>query len=426
MSGGVVPSGKVRRVLRARHPDEPWRWREDWEQGVIPASREGGPGTAWLIALLVLAIGVTFAVLAWDKLVGDGPSPVWFVFLFPLLGVHLALRAAVVTARALKYGRPALRLAGAPCVLGGSVQGTVEFRRGRFPQVHHVELELQQRVTRERGTSSSKEILTEIFWSLRVPAAIQAGASAIPVSLPIPADGNPTGGDELPATSWRLRIQAETAGPDLDAVFDLPVRDGGDGGDPAQTKDAIDAAQTEAVMGGGEKALIDSLGREGIRLSRHAAGLDLRVRPIGLRRGGFAIAALVFAALPVLYWIFLLSGQSGAGRWAGFVPLATLGATVLCLTMAKSYHVRAGRQGLRVVRRILGVPSSWQIRHEDIASLEAHSSMSSSSANQRVSYYDLVLKWRWRAKVTRVRIALGITEKALATALAEALRQGGA
>jgi len=395
-----------------------------WEEREIRASGAGGPLSSWLIALLVLAIGGSFVFVAWGELMKGKEPFLWLLLLFPFMGLLLAARALVVTARYFRYGRPVLRLDSAPCLLGGVVQGTVEFQARRLPSFQSAELELQERHLEQVKTTKGTRSQFRVVWSLRVPVELRQGGNSVPVALPVPSDGSQTDTAGFGAVSWRVCLRAVTEGADLDVAFDLPVQAGADD-DPEQTKAGIEAAAARNVAEAGEEAMIERLRREGVALRRHPAGLELRVRPLGLRRSGFAIMALIMLALPAGYWLLVLRNQQSLGRWAGFGVFAALAALVFIPTMTKSYRVLAGRRGLRIVRHILGVRSVWQIPYETIESIQPHSSMSTSDANGTVHYYDLKMTWRGGDSSRTVRLGLGITDKALAAALAQTLSQSG-
>jgi len=409
------------RAQKARFPDEPWRWREDWESGVIPASKEGGPAGAWVLAVLFLAVGCGVTFLAWGELMSGKEPMLWFVTIFPFIGVCSLLRALVVTARAVKYGRPVLRLESTPCVLGGQLQGAIEFRNRRLPSAESAELELQERHVVVKKTRDGSRSETRVVWSLRVPIEVHGGENTVPVSLPIPSNGRQIDVDSPNMINWRVCLRVATPGADANVAFDLPVF-AGEGGDPEQTKKRIESAREQDVLEAGEDALIDDLRQEGVRLKRYPAGLELHVRPLGLRRWGFAVTALVFAAIPVVFWFLALRKNPSIWRWLGFTPLAALGALIGSLTLTKSFRVRAGGKGLRITRHILGMPSVWQVPYEAIESVQPNSTMSASSAEGTVRYYDLDIKWQARGKSRKVCLGLGITDKAMAGALAQALR----
>jgi len=410
------------RAQQARFPEEPWRWREDWESGVIPASKEGGPVGAWVLAVLFVGVGVGVTFAIWGDLMSGKEPILWFFTLFPFVGLILTLRALVVTARAVKYGRPVLRLESTPCVLGGQLRGTIEFGGCRLPPCEAAEAEIQERHLIQTKTSRNRtQSRIKVMWSLRLPLPLRGGENSIPVSLPIPSNGAETDGVSSGGINWRVCLRATTPGPDLHVAFELPVFARA-GGDPAQTKNVIEAAAAQSVTEAGEDALIGNLQREGVRLVRYPAGLELRVRPIGLRRSGFAITALVFMVIPVAFWWFALRPHPSIWRWLGFAPLAALGALIGSLTLTKSFRVRAGGKGLRITRHILGIPTVWQVPYEAIESVQPNSTMSASSAEGTVRYYDLDIKWQARGKSRKVCLGLGITDKAMAGALAQALR----
>lgn len=406
-----------RSARRARHP-------AGREEGGIRASREGGPLASWLIALIVLATGSTFTFVVWGELMSGRLPLLWLILIIPFTGLLLAGRALVATVRYFRYGRPVLHLETVPCPLGGMIRGTVEFPGRYLPLFESAELELQERHLLHRKTGKKTESRMETVWRVRVPIPLPTGGNSIPLVLPVPGDGKPTEETGLNQVAWRACLRAATGGADLNVAFDLPVV-AVPGGDPEQTKATIEAEAARKVLEGGEKVLIDQLRREKVALLRHPAGLELRVRPLGLRRFGFGIVALFMLALPAGYWLVALRDQQSLGRWLGFAVLATVAALVFIPTMTKSYRVLAGSRGLRIVRHILGVPKVWQIPYEAIESIQAHSSMSTSDANGTVHYYDLKMTWREGDSSRTVRLGLGVTDQALATALAHMLRQSG-
>jgi len=48
---GFFDSDKTKQ-LQAEHPDEPWKWREDWVAGHIASGTTASAVGAWIIALI--------------------------------------------------------------------------------------------------------------------------------------------------------------------------------------------------------------------------------------------------------------------------------------------------------------------------------------------------------------------------------------
>ncbi|MDX9978969.1 MAG: hypothetical protein RBU25_02875 [Lentisphaeria bacterium] len=393
------------------------------QEGAIRASREGGPLTSWLIALFVLGTGGVLVFGAWEEM--GGQPLLWLLLVYPFAGVLLAVRAMTVTIRLFRYGRPVLCLKSVPCPLGGAISGVIEFPGLRLPPFQSAELELHERhlLHRNPGRNSRKDQM-ETVWKVRVPIQLPPGGNRLAVTLPVPGDGKPTEPTGDDRVAWRILLRAATEGVNLGAAFDVPVS-AGPGGDPGQTKATIEAAALRQYLAEGEKALMVRLDRERLTLRRYPAGLELRVLPLGLRRIGFGIASLFLLCLPLGYWVTVLQLQQSLGRWLGFAVLATAAALVSIPTMTKFFRVQAGRNDLRVVRHIFGIRRVWQIPYESIESIQPHSNMSGSDANGTVNYYDLKIVWRAGDTNRTVRLGLGITDKALATALAHTLNQPG-
>jgi hypothetical protein len=417
--GEKVPSNAIRKQRQESFPDEPWRWREDWEQGVIAASGDEGLLLTWAGGLLVLGVGCGVMFTLRRTLMAEGLSVAWLFAVFPIAGLWLLIRALVATARFLRYGRPVLRLDTVPCVLGGQLRGVIEFRRRQLPELEHASIEICERcwLPGDRGTVQTG---FRVLWRLSIPVTWQPSGTSVPIALPIPSDGKETDWDAPERPNWRLRLCATGPTVDLDVHFDLPVFAGEDG-DPGQTKEAIRATVGDRATGTGEDTLIEDLQREGVRLKRYPAGLELRVSPVGMRRLGFAFLGLVFMAIPVAFWFLALRTGPNAERWLGFIVLAALGAVVGALTFAKSYRVRAGDKGLRITRRILGVPTVWQVPYGHVESVQPSPGRSVTTMGVTRHYYGLDIAWRAGGKRHGLGLGLSSSDKDLVRALAYAL-----
>jgi hypothetical protein len=235
--------GAYERRQRASYPDEPWRWREDWEQGVIPAFRRLGLVALWLLIFGVLSGGIAAVYLTWSDMVHAGIPPAWILVSCSLLGLVVLARPCIVTVRAIRYGRPILCLESTPCILGGVVRGTIKFPGRYLPAVDGV-LELQERRTTAHDSDDGTE--PRVVWSALRVVSIPLGSRTVDVEFPLPCDALPVSDRQLlgPQTEWRLCLRATTAGPKLNVVFELPVGNS-PGGNAAQTKASIKQAEDE-------------------------------------------------------------------------------------------------------------------------------------------------------------------------------------
>ncbi len=417
--------GARRREIRARQarfPDEPWRWRPEWESGVVRASCLVPLLVTWLVGPLFLGMGVATVVAVRGELANGTDPFVWLFLALPLIGLAVSCRAVLLTARVVRYGRPVLRLAATPCVLGGQVQGTIEFPGGRLPPAEDAELELQERHLVVRSSDDGAESARWVVWSHQFPLVLRGGESTVPVSLPIPSNAQGIDPADLSRIDWRVRLRVATSGPAVDVVFGIPVF-AGPGGDDRQTKETIEAATARAAAARGEKTLVHALAREGLSLRRHPDGLELRVPPVGWRRFGFAATAFLLTLVPIIVWWVAVQPHPSFWRWVTLAPFAVLAGVADARILTKSFRIRAGDHGLRVVRRILGVTSVWQIPYKNITAIRPRSSMPASSVKGPTDYYDLVIYWHTDPQHRIVRLGLGIGGKTLATVLGQALRE---
>jgi hypothetical protein len=211
---------KAQRAREAQFPDEPWRWREDWAAGRIVSTNRNTMIGAWIFAILWNGVASMVWFFLPDEL-AKGNQLALIGLIFPFVGFGLlawAIRAAV---RWRKYGVVTFEPTTLPVPLGGELSGLITIG-GPLSGVRTVRLQLLSVRRERRGKNSFDQLLWEDGKQLDA-AAIHA-ASGIPVYFKLPRDGAPTSWkDEDNPVTWRLEVQAETAGVDFGAVFDLPV-----------------------------------------------------------------------------------------------------------------------------------------------------------------------------------------------------------
>ncbi len=202
--------------LRRMSPGEPWRWREDWNAGVV-RNHAGAKakGFLWLGIFMV-----NLSLPAVSRMPFESFSLRWFVLLFPLIGMALAYAS--------------LRTLLGPGTLAHSMLriGAVPLQRGEWLEMHWMlagaetrgvrrEAELRVRV---RGRRAGHEYSTEqVAWREHVPLLLEKGQEQVAMRFLLPAEAPPTTGLEdrsAGSVTWELVI---TEGRREVAYFELPV-----------------------------------------------------------------------------------------------------------------------------------------------------------------------------------------------------------
>jgi hypothetical protein len=211
--------------LGARHPGQPWSWREDWARGKI---EDENCNAGW--ALLGFAVfwnaiagGMTYAI--WKGTGPRGPEH-YFILLFPLIGTLVLVAGVYGLLRRRRYGVPVLELATLPAPLGRALAGHVRVPRGLEPD-RQMTIWLRSIRRTVTGTGKNRQTSETTLWEDRrsIPGSIRAGDGVtIPIAIPIPADAVATdGGNPFDRVLWRLVVRSEVPGVDFEAQFEVPV-----------------------------------------------------------------------------------------------------------------------------------------------------------------------------------------------------------
>src|SRR5262245_4838754 len=100
-----------RQEVKARHPNEPWLWRQDWAVGRIADAGRKGQYALWAFAALWNLIAFPSAFFALREVQRSGNRLGLIALLFPLVGLGLIVAALRSSDRQRKFGLSTLELA---------------------------------------------------------------------------------------------------------------------------------------------------------------------------------------------------------------------------------------------------------------------------------------------------------------------------
>lgn len=303
-AAGVWKQGSAKELAKL-HPDEPWRWKPEWESGLVRSSGVGKMAAWMLVALLWNATCGTLLAVAF-AMESPGLTIFWVIVGLNLLGAVLLLYALFLFWRHLRYGTSELQLASVPGVIGGNLTGVVTLP-ARVPDEEgfNTKLLCQRQTTTRSGGESNTTIVTVWEDERLIGKTLDSGdpsKTAVPVMFTIPSDATATDPEAGAPVSWKLKITAAAPGPDYLAEFEVPVfltKDSRDG----VTREDQPLTEYEA-----EPPLAALLGRERIRLEDRGQW-DLRVTAPPLRNPLGALSAGLFTA--VLYVVAVVMFTQG-------------------------------------------------------------------------------------------------------------------
>ncbi len=243
---------RAQEKLESDFPDQPWRWRPEWNSGRIESGGGRAAAMMWFFALVWNLISWVAAVGAWTK-IGRGDKVLWVVMLFPAIGLLVLWMAIYQTIRARKFGRPVFLPTSVPGTIGGYLGGVIQVPAVLRPD-EDVRLALQACRTTVHGSGKNRSVQTEVLWEHEVRVArenlpVTGTATDIPVLFHIPS-GQPSSDVQTtdPRTFWRLQARAPVAGVDFDASFEVPVFVTGETAAAPATDQPLLAAYRKTVL----------------------------------------------------------------------------------------------------------------------------------------------------------------------------------
>jgi len=225
--GGVVGARALKREqqLAANHPDEPWRWRSQWQGGVVVSDDRNRLLGLGLFALLwnLISAPIPFILYGeWQR----GNQGALVALLFPLTGAVLAVVWFRRWWHRRRFGDLKLRLSPFPGRIGGELAGAVEWQR-LLPPATRAQLTLSSVAIRTQRSGKRSSTVEDVLWQQVQEVAVArrgVASSMIALRFQIPPGQSPSDWSNANRKlEWRLKLQAALPGIDLDANFVVPV-----------------------------------------------------------------------------------------------------------------------------------------------------------------------------------------------------------
>ena len=423
-----VKVNRENEALKQQYPEEPWRWKKEWDEGVIHSH-----GKAKMIGTLVFAffwniISFPIVIIALPEEVMKENYVALIMLLFPAVGIILICVAVYFVLQWKRYGDTVFQMAAIPGVLGGRLQGLIRIPTVIMPEKDvEVALDCIRKIT--TGSGKNRSTRESILWqsekTLPKNALFQESrATAIPIDFHVPVD-QPASDDSNSSNEliWRVRVKAEVPGVDYAASFDVPM---------FQTPESDPTMTTAALNTGVVKTVVDEDGHEityyepedSVQVGEKLRRAGLRMEPCArggiaiefpmLRQPGMAVGALIF----LLIWGGFLVFMTKAGApiifpivFGFFFFLILL--FVIDLWVGKS-RVEITHTGIKVQSGPFGMGMEKQLAFDAIEDIDMKNTMQ--SGNQ--VYYAVFLK---STDGKKVNIG-GRLKQAEAKAVIEALR----
>ena len=203
---------------------QPWLLRPEWNKGEIKSDARSGMKAAWLITVFWNAISLPAAYNVMPQIVDKLEYKALAVLIFPLIGLGLLYWAIKKTLEWKRFGATPLTMDPFPGSIGGQVGGQIRIDIAYNPQqVFKITLACIHSYLSGTGNNRSRKERTT--WQDEGYAQVNPGASAVNITFCFDVPENLPASQEFSDSYylWRLTLESEMEGVDLNRSFEIPV-----------------------------------------------------------------------------------------------------------------------------------------------------------------------------------------------------------
>lgn len=364
--------------------DAPWLANDNWQSPTIRSNSKATMYVTWGFAAFWNLISAPLPFAIHGEVLDKQNYLALIGLLFPLIGVGLIVWAVRRTREWNRFGPTPVTLDPFPGSIGGHVGGTIDIRLP-YDSTAKFRLTLTSLKSYISGSGKNRSRRERATWQDAQFAHTEPGSNGTRVTFRFDVPGGVKESDADQSNDsyhlWRLNINAELPGADLDRDFEIPVY-----ATASESRDLAEHAMENVRADQGE---LDELAvKERMNLSLGMSGKELRY-PIG-RNLGSSLGGLVFGAIFAGVGWFLIFSEGQRVFGGAFAFIGALIAVFAFYAMSNSLQVKKESGYLKTVRRILGIPiSRHQVRADQVVRFSKDSSMQTQSGKTHVMHYSI-------------------------------------
>ena len=414
--GGVfaVRGARKNLALVAKHPEQPWFWKSEWVQSLIPESLGGWRGALYFYTLW--SGFVIFPLIAFAAMSGafEEDENASFLFGFVILWCVPAWFSLRRFRHYLAVGAAGFEMTQLPVEPGGMLEGAIVL--GRQPSFRgDAELSLMciRQLTRKTGDGNSTA--TEKIWSHTQNVQMDqitrdVSGFRLPVSIALPSDAPQSEVSADPAISHTWSLRLKLPGTLIGPMFDVPVFHTGNS--PGVTmQPAVGIASIRDFASAGLPAL---LAARHLRVDFDGHGFPTSIDCPAARHRGLIVFLIIFNLIWTAAAVFLVQSDAPLVFRIVWPVSATVIWWIVLYQLLHRRHVSFHATGLEILNHLGPWVRTVKVEKSQIVGFSHDTNMSSN--NQ--SFYRVRMEDVFGKKRTLVD---GVTESTTAAALAERL-----
>jgi len=252
VGAGIMLAGRYSKKAHKReversylYPNEPWRWRDQWQTPEIKNSSKAILWTSLVFAVIWNLISSPILFILPEEIAEKKNYIALVALLFPLVGIGLAVWAFKNYQRWKRFKDTAFTLDTYPAMLGNRLQGTLRMAE-QLPMDTQFKVQLSCIHKYTSGSGKNSSTREDVLWQDEQHIPISAGSFSdnyyLPLQFRLPTDKPISKWDESRSQHiWRLNIESEIEGTDFKQDFELPVI----ANDGQTSDDSLDTATHE-------------------------------------------------------------------------------------------------------------------------------------------------------------------------------------
>jgi len=366
--------------------DKPWLTRPEWQQGAIRSDAKSGTIFIWIFTSFWNLISLPAAALVisdWQK---HGTISL-LILLFPVIGLFLLYQAIKLTREWKRFGITLLTMDPFPGSINGDVGGKIQVKLP-YHSGMVCKVTLSNIHSYMSGSGKNRSRHESVKWQSDGYARIKPSANGVDLEFRFEVPEGLRESEEMANSYylWRLNVEIDMDGVDLDRSFEIPVYNT----NASSRYISINSSQEQPV--GLPKITAESL----LPLS-HEGGKKILYYPI-LRKPGRSLMILVFGGIFAGMGAFLWIQAATAGFMLYFMSfifsLVGWGIVISALYLAfNSLTVSMNGHELISVRSILGIAvRTQQILYANVQSVEAIEGIKSNSGKKHKIEYNIIAR----------------------------------
>ena len=364
----------------------PWLTRPEWHSGVIRSDARSGMIGIWIFTVIWNLISAPVAFQFIDIWKEEGAVAL-LALLFPGIGMGLVFWAIKLTREWQRFGITPLQMDPFPGSIGGDVGGEINvgipYQSGMV-----CKLTLSNIYSYVTGSGKNRSRSERVEWQDDGYAKIipRQGGIGLQFRFEVPDGLNESQEHSTRYYFWRLHVELEMPGTDLDRSFEIPVYKTGKLASRIRVNSSKDQPAGVAPLKATDLLPLTTRGNSTV-LSY----------PM-LRKPGHSLGLLVFGSIFAGVGVFLWSQAAREGMMLYFMSLVfglVGGAIVLGAIWSAFNALSVTLDGRTVtsIRTLFGIPvSNYRYEYSDVISIEADEGMKSRSGNKHKIEYSVIAR----------------------------------